>query len=60
MKIFMEITMDKYELPLKIANSATELAVMCGVSRSTVSASIAHSQAKGIRSRYVCVEVEDD
>lgn len=42
MNIWMEVTPDEYELPIKVANSGGELARMCGVSSDTVYSSISH------------------
>ena len=32
----MEITQDEYQLPLKVAENAEELAEMCGVTKSAI------------------------
>ena len=34
--IWMQVTSDKYELPLKIADSSLKLARMCGVSNANI------------------------
>ena len=60
MKIYMEVTDDKYELPIAVADSAVELAQIINVSANSIYSSISHAKSKGYKSRYVCVDVEDD
>ena len=61
MKLYLEVSRDKYELPAKIADTAGELAEMCGVTKNTVASSCSHYKT-GItkRAKYILVEVEDD
>lgn len=51
--------MDDLELPLVIASSAEELARKIGKHRKNIYSAISHARARGYRSRYVKVEVED-
>lgn len=68
MKIWMEVTTDKYELPLKVADTGGELARMCGLSPDTIYSSISHynnrtRKLKRFRQRkrkFICVEVDDE
>lgn len=61
MTIWMEVTQDKYELPVAVAASAAELARIRGVKQNTVvSAAWRARLGKYKRSKYVSVEVEDD
>lgn len=56
--IYMEVTPDKYELPVKIADSAVELAKLCGVSANNIYSSISHAKhRRQKRSRFVKVEI---
>lgn len=41
-KLYLRTTTDKYELPIAVASSASELAKMLGVTPATVSSSISH------------------
>ena len=61
MKIYMEITRDKYELPLAVADSPARLAEMCGVTKNNVYSTISHVKSgRYQRGRYVKVEVDDE
>lgn len=62
MAIWMETTLDKYELPVAVADTAAELAKLRGVSVDTIRAKV--SKAKNgtgtiKRSRFVKVEFDD-
>jgi len=46
--IWLKVTLDKYEFPLEIADSARELAEKCGVSEEKVKAS-ASGYKRGVR-----------
>ena len=59
-KIYMAVDLRYYELPYAIADSAEELAAMCGVTKNTVRSAISHVKCGKLkRSRYVCVEVDE-
>jgi hypothetical protein len=60
MALWMQVTMDEYELPLVVARSSGELARLVGVSNSTVAALVSNAKRRGCRCRYVKVEVDDD
>lgn len=49
--VWMEIDLNNKELPIKIADSAEELARMCGTSRTNVESS-ASKNKRGIRTRF--------
>ena len=57
MTLYLKVTRDKYELPVAVADTPSELAKMVGVDRSSVTHSL-HEEWK--RPTYVAVEVEDD
>ena len=60
MKVYMEITQDEYQLPLKVAENAYELANMCGVSRSCIYNYISQTNLGRIKNpRYIKVEIDD-
>ena len=58
--LWMQVTDDKYELPLVVAKSAGELARLTGQKRSSICSCISHAEKRGGRSRYVRVIIEDD
>ena len=60
MKLYLRVTRDRYELPTAVADSAKELAEMCGVSNSTILSAISHEKAGRWKSQYKLVEVEDE
>lgn len=68
MLIWMEVTPDEYELPLKVTDSGGELARMCGLSPDTIYSSISHYKNRKRRNarlrerkrKFVKVEVNDD
>ena len=58
--IYMMVSHDKYELPLAVADSAKELADMCGVMEHTIYTMISHAKLNGNFCQYVRVEVDED
>ena len=59
--VYMKITKDKYELPVAVAESTTELAQICGLKGSgSVRSAINDSIRLGRRSQYIKVEVDED
>lgn len=61
MIIYMGVTADKYEFPIYITDTATELAKMVGISRSAVRSSISKNSSgrnKGIK--FVKVEIDEE
>ena len=68
MRIWMEVTNDKYELPLKIADSGAELARMCGLHPDTLYSIMYHYKNRPRKSdtrrkqkrKFVSVEVGDE
>ena len=60
MKIYIAVDLKYYELPYAIADTAEELARMCGVNEKTVYSAISNVKSgKAKRSRYVVVEVSE-
>lgn len=63
MRIYMRVTEDKYSLPLMVADSAKELAKMCGVSPHTVwYGCFRRQEPKKIKTypKYACADIDDD
>ena len=61
MRIYMEVTRDKYEFPINIEDSAKRLAEKCGVTANAVTSSCSHHR-NGLykRSRFVSVDIEEE
>lgn len=61
MTLYMKISNDKYELPLAVADSPSELAAMLGLQKSSMW-SIFSKLRKGVSryKSYLIVEVDDD
>ena len=58
--LYMWVTLDKYELPLFVADSPAELAEVCGVRPDTIYTMVSrYSHGKIPRSQYVRVEVDE-
>lgn len=60
MTLWMEVTMDEYELPVAVASSAEELARKIGKTTNNIYSAIYKAKVRGYRSKYVKVEVEED
>lgn len=65
MNLYMMTTRDKYELPLAIADSPSELAKITGASQNTILSCLSHKKTRKNKtekhfSRWHKVEVEDD
>lgn len=61
MTLYMKVTSDKYELPIAVADSPAELALMLGLQKRSLW-SIFAKLRKGIKGykTYLIVEVDDD
>lgn len=60
MKVVMMVTLDKYELPLAVADSPAELARMVGTTANTICSAIYHCRKHGRRCRFVRVEIGEE
>lgn len=60
MVLYLEVTTDKYELPVAVADSPSELARIRNVSTNTVNSAISHEKAGVHKSKYKKVVVEDE
>lgn len=61
MFLYLKVTDDKYEFPIVIADSLTELAEKLGISKQSIKTCMylfRHGKTK--KCRYVKVEVDDD
>lgn len=60
MNIWMKVTRDKYQLPLAVADSASELARMCDTTPNCVVSTVSHYNKGRITfPSYVCVRFEE-
>lgn len=60
MFVYMKVTKDKYELPVAIADTALELAEICGTTRTNILSAIINAKKRGQNSVYKKVEIEED
>ncbi len=55
-KLWLKVSSDQYELPLAVADSAVELATLCGVTVNTIYAQMSRVRAGTLSScPYICV-----
>ena len=60
MTLWMEVSRDKYEHPIVIADSPQELAEKCGVKVHSIHSYMSHCRKTNAHCKYVKVEVEDE
>lgn len=61
MTIYIEVTRDKYELPVRVADTVPELARMADCTENNIYSAISHYKHRAQKSaRFYKVEVEDD
>lgn len=58
--VYMMVSNDKYELPLVVADSVSELARVVGVAPVTISSAICHSKQRRGRSIYKKVRIMEE
>lgn len=56
----MKVTPDEYELPVAVADSASELAKMCGVTANSIRMVVLRAKRKGCGYRSIYVKIEED
>lgn len=57
-RIWMKISDDQYELPVAVADTAIELAQLCGVTVNTIYAQLSRVKAGSLPScPYICVTI---
>ena len=60
MKVWMRVSLDRFRLPVAVANSAAELAVICGTTENCVKSCASHfKHGRKDNSPYICVEIDD-
>ena len=61
MKLYLQVTRDKYELPLAIADSPAELARITGAKPATVASTLSHYRhGRYTRTQFVEVEIDEE
>lgn len=60
MKLYLEVTLDELELPIAVASSGRELAKISGTTENNIYSGISKERKGRSRSRFKCVEVEDE
>lgn len=58
--LYMEVTRDKYELPVAVADSPAELAKMVGVTANRISVSLWEERNKNKPSKYRKIPFESE
>lgn len=57
-KLWLKVTSDAYELPLAVADTAVELARLCGVTVNTIYAQMSRVRSGALPScPYVCIRL---
>lgn len=60
MDVWIKVSADKYELPVAIADTPSELARLCGTTANTISSTWSHyKKGKIKKSSYVKVRLEE-
>lgn len=59
MTVFMQVTRDRFELPVCVADSREELARLCGVTLSTICKGL-RRRWDGLPSKWVAVKIEEN
>lgn len=57
--VYMQVTHDKYELPLAVADTVVELARICGVSENAIYRTVASGGCRDGFKKYVKVRIDD-
>lgn len=60
MVLWMKVTDDEYELPLAVADTASELARMCGLNKNGVLVAISNAKRRKTKCQYVKVVIDDE
>ena len=58
-RIWMKISNDAYELPVAVADSADELAMLCGTTANVIYSQMSHYKHGRLRTcPWICVELD--
>lgn len=59
--VWMEVTQDKYQLPVAVAESIKELSMITGTPKSAISQSACRMRnGQHLRGRFLSVEIEEE
>lgn len=50
--LWLKVTYDKYEFPLYVADSVTELARVCGKTEGAIRSAVCHAEKRNSKSMY--------
>ena len=57
--VYLKVTHDKYELPLAVARTQAELALILGITENNIASSMSHARNQGKWSPYRKVKIEE-
>ena len=60
MNVWIKVSNDKYELPIAVADTAEELAEICGVNVNNIHSSRSHAKHRGQKTRYFKVIINEE
>lgn len=56
--IWMQVSNDKYELPLYVADTSQELADILGVPVTNITSAMSHARQRGTNCRYIKIKID--
>lgn len=60
-RVWIKVTKDELRLPVAMADTAAELARICGTTTNVVISSVSHARRGDLKSSsYECIEIEED
>ena len=60
MKVWMRITNDEYQLPVAVADTASQLARMCGTNANAIRSAVSHVRSGRKKfCTYIVVEIDE-
>lgn len=60
MTLWLEVTQDKYRLPIVVAGSIRELGKRCRITPGAISLAIKRAENKDTKSKFIKIEVDDN
>lgn len=60
MRLYIKVTTDEFQLPVAVADTMRELALMCHTTENNIYSCISKAKKRGYESQYKIVEVEED
>lgn len=60
-RVWIKVTKDELRLPMAMADTAAELAKICGTTTNAICSSVSHAKRGDLKSSsYECIEIEED